>query len=138
MYKNLSKTIIVTFTVFAVIFQSNAAIVSDNDGAAFVTKAEFDSLKADFQKEIDSYNMNIDNKIETAISQYLNGIKNDSESTVNLLFPVNDETTNKPISVKDKYNSIKEQTFQGGTYLHNLWATYGTGPSTLEAFNPFK
>ena len=51
------------------------AVVSDNDGSAFITKAEFDSLKNDFQSRIDSYNNSIDAKIDNAISQYLAGIK---------------------------------------------------------------
>ena len=32
---------------------SIGAVVSDNDGSAFITKAEFDSLKNDFQNQID-------------------------------------------------------------------------------------
>ena len=45
-----------------------AAAVSDNDGSAFITKAEFDSLKNDFQSQIDLYNSSIDSKIDTAIA----------------------------------------------------------------------
>ena len=51
-----------------------AAIVSDNDGSAFITKAEFDSLKNDFQSQIDQYNTSIDSKIDGAIASYLAGI----------------------------------------------------------------
>ena len=50
------------------------AVVSDNDGSAFITKAEFDSLKNSFQTELDSYNATIDNKIDGAIASYLAGI----------------------------------------------------------------
>ena len=50
-------------------------MVSDNDGSAFITKAEFDSLKNNFQSQLDSYNSNIDNKIDAAIASYLAGIK---------------------------------------------------------------
>ena len=46
------KTIaIVLVLIFSV--NSFAAVVSDNDGSAFITKAEFDSLKNDFQFQID-------------------------------------------------------------------------------------
>ena len=38
----------------------HAAVVADNDGSAFITKAEFDSLKNNFQSQIDAYNSNID------------------------------------------------------------------------------
>ena len=51
-----------------------AAVVGDNDGAAFITKAEFDSLKNDFQSQLDRYNSSIDNKIDGAIASYLAGM----------------------------------------------------------------
>ena len=51
------------------------AVVSDNDGSAFITKAEFDSLKNNFQSQIDQYNTSIDSKIDGAIASYLAGIK---------------------------------------------------------------
>lgn len=48
-----------------------AAIVSDNDGSAFVTKAEFEALKSSFNKQINNYNKSLDNKIDGAIASYL-------------------------------------------------------------------
>lgn len=51
-----------------------AAIVSDNDGSAFVTKKEFEALKADFTSQIDNYNSSIDNKIDGSIASYLTGV----------------------------------------------------------------
>lgn len=51
-----------------------AAIVSDDDGNVFITKAEFDVLKSDFNKQIDNYNDSIHNKIEGAITSYLAGL----------------------------------------------------------------
>ena len=53
------------------------AIVSDNDGSAFISKAEYDSLKSGFQSQINQYNTSIDNKIDDAIAGYLAGIKVD-------------------------------------------------------------
>ena len=50
------------------------AIVSDNDGTAFVTKAEFESLKNTFSDQVDNYNLSIDNKIDGAIAAYLAGL----------------------------------------------------------------
>ena len=61
--------------VFLLSINSFAAAVSDNDGSAFITKAEFDSLKNNFQAQIDNYNSNIDNKIDGAIAAYLAGVK---------------------------------------------------------------
>ena len=49
---------------FLLSIESFAAIVSDNDGAAFVTKAEFEALKDNFAEQIDNYNTSIDNKID--------------------------------------------------------------------------
>ena len=54
--------------------ESFAAVVGDNDGAAFITKAEFDSMKNDFQSQLDRYNSSIDNKIDGAIAAYLSGV----------------------------------------------------------------
>ena len=55
--------------------KSFAVAVSDNDGSAFITKAEFDSLKNSFQSQINQFNTSIDSRIDYAISSYLAGIK---------------------------------------------------------------
>lgn len=60
--------------VILLAFESVAAVVSDNDGSAFITKSEFDSLKNDFQSQLNAYNTSIDSKIDTAIAGYLAGI----------------------------------------------------------------
>lgn len=62
-----------------------AAVVSDNDGSAFITKAEYDSLKNDFQSRLDSFNTNIDSKIDTAIAAYLAGINIAKTTTKNVI-----------------------------------------------------
>ena len=62
-----------------------AVTVSDNDGSAFITKAEFDSLKSNFQNQINQYNSSIDNKIDSAIASYLAGIKTETETDINCL-----------------------------------------------------
>ena len=64
---------------------SFAAIVSDNDGAAFITKAEFDSLKNNFEAQIDQYNQSIDSKIDGAIAAYLSGISTTSTYTMEFI-----------------------------------------------------
>ena len=63
--------------IFALLLSMNSfgAVVSDNDGSAFITKTEFDSLKNNFQNQLDQYNSSIDNKIDAAIASYLAGIK---------------------------------------------------------------
>ena len=62
--------------VFAFLLSINsfAAVVSDNDGSAFITKAEFEEMKKDFNQQINNYNLSIDNKIDGAIATYLAGI----------------------------------------------------------------
>ena len=52
-----------------------AAIVSDNDGSAFVTKKEFEDLKSNFNTQVEQYNTSIDSKIDGAIANYLNGVR---------------------------------------------------------------
>ena len=69
------------------------AVVGDNDGAAFITKAEFDSLKNDFQSQIDQYNTSIDSKIDGAIASYLAGIS----TAVKTVTPLNGELHDVPM-----------------------------------------
>ncbi len=70
----LIKRYIALLLVLLFSIESFAAVVGDNDGAAFITKAEFDSLKNDFQSQLDRYNSSIDNKIDGAIASYLSGV----------------------------------------------------------------
>ena len=82
----LSKRLFSLLLILFLCVNNFAAVVSDNDGSAFITKAEFDSLKNDFQSQLDQYNTSIDNKISDAISSYISGIKVEktvSESIIN-------------------------------------------------------
>ena len=124
---------------FLLSIESFAAVVSDNDGSAFITKAEFDSLKNDFQSQIDQYNTSIDNKIDGAIASYLASIAT-PKTSVPLLFEWKTGSANKPICVYDGYNTIDLQTFQGGVIQHSWWTNNGskfTGftPMTLETLS---
>ena len=47
------KRLLALFLVVLMSINTMGAVVSDNDGSAFITKAEFDSLKNDFQSQID-------------------------------------------------------------------------------------
>ena len=73
--KNKVKIEITCIILLIVAINVQAAIVSDNDGSAFVTKAEFESLKENFNGQIDNYNTSIDKKIDGAIASYLAGIR---------------------------------------------------------------
>lgn len=79
--KLFGKRIIVAIIVVCMYFTSFAAVVGDNDGAAFVTKAEFDALKKDFSSQIDKYNDSINDKLDGAIAAYLAGRANKKEQT---------------------------------------------------------
>ena len=81
------KNIIVDLLIFILGIDSFAAVVSDNDGSAFITKAEYDSLKNDFQSQIDQYNTSIDSKIDSAIVAYLSGIKVTKTTELKVLYP---------------------------------------------------
>ncbi len=74
--KNLALILVLLLSI-----ENFAAVVGDNDGAAFITKAEFDSLKNNFQAQIDQYNTSIDSKIDGAIAEYLSGMNVAKSST---------------------------------------------------------
>ena len=47
------KKIVALFFVVLMSIENFAAVVGDSDGAAFVTKGDFESLKEEFDKKID-------------------------------------------------------------------------------------
>ena len=55
--------------------ESFGAVVSSHDGEAFVTKKEFEDLQANFNEQIDRYNLSLDSKIDGKIADYVNGLK---------------------------------------------------------------
>ena len=118
------KHIIISFIIiflFISIFNVYSAIVSDNDGSAFVTKSEFESLKDSFNNQIDNYNKSIDSKIDGAIASYLAGLKLAYVSTTD--------------SYIYKANSKKELVFVGD---YKLPTTQIGGHSKLAAQFVFK
>ena len=76
------KKLLALFLVVLMSINTLGAVVSDNDGSAFITKAEFDSLKNNFQSQIDQYNTSIDSKIDGAIASYLAGITVAKKQTI--------------------------------------------------------
>ncbi len=75
----MGKKALCLIFAFLLSIESMAAVVSDNDGAAFVTKAEFETLKDNFANQVNQYNQSIDGKIDGAIASYLAGIKVEHE-----------------------------------------------------------
>ena len=73
MVLRMVKKIIIIVFVFTLCIETFASIVSDNDGSAFITKAEFEAMKKDFNDQIEQYNESISSKIDGAIASYLAG-----------------------------------------------------------------
>ena len=80
--KKKSKIATIVLCCLLINTSLNAAIVSDNDGASFITKAEFDSAKNSFQTEINNYNSTIDDKISNALSAYISGAKQAKQTDI--------------------------------------------------------
>ena len=127
----MGKKALCLIFAFLLSINSFAAVVSDNDGSAFITKAEFDSLKNDFQSALNSYNSNIDAKIDNAIAQYLSGIKVEKYEEVAL--PLKDWKTitmiNGILKPEFTYPSINGNvlleggfgTYKGDSRIDNTW-----------------
>ena len=77
----VKKCLLIIICIFLIDTTIYSAAVSDNDGAAFITKGEFDTLKTNFQSQIDGYNVSIDSKIDAAIATYLAGMKKEQSGT---------------------------------------------------------
>ena len=90
--KNWLKQKLAWLLIVLMSIESIAAVVGDNDGAAFITKAEFESLRNDFQSQINRYNSSLDNKIDGAIANYLFGVSVAKESTPRILVDNYDST----------------------------------------------
>ena len=82
------KILLALFLVVLMSIESFGAVVSDNDGSAFITKAEFDSLKNDFQSQLNGYNTSIDTKIDSAIASYLAGINLSKKTSFEPFYPI--------------------------------------------------
>ena len=80
-----------------------AAVVSDNDGSAFITKSEFEAMKKDFNDQIKNYNSSIDSKIDGAIAAYLAGITNPK---------INAEVINKSWKEVTAINGVLNNTYK--------------------------
>ena len=80
------KRAMALFIIVMINFNSYAAVVSSNDGSAFITKAEFDALVNDFNSRIEDYEKSIDAKIDGAIAEYLAGLATTIAVSGNTLF----------------------------------------------------
>ena len=85
MKKQFEKIIIVAILVISSV-TNYAAVVSDNDGSAFVTKSEFEALKDNFANQIINYNDSIDSKIDGAIASYLAGFNLTKKENLQVIY----------------------------------------------------
>lgn len=88
------KKLISLLTIVVLSINTFAVTISDNDGSAFVSKVELDSLKNDFQERLTQYNTSIDNKIDMAIASYLEGAKADKTNTKSIINSTWEEVSN--------------------------------------------
>ena len=67
------KRFLALFLVVLMSIESFAAVVGDSDGAAFVTKAEFEALKSNLSKQVDKYNDSLNDIIHIKYSENKEG-----------------------------------------------------------------
>ena len=109
------KRLVALFLLVLMSINTFAAVVSDNDGPAFVTKAEFEVLKQELESNIDRYNTSLDTKIDGVIAGYVNGIKVSTKTNRRVLRGGIWESVSTKYSSSDytwryKYGSIRIQT----------------------------
>ena len=121
--KTAKKALSLIFVLLLSI-NSFAAAVSDNDGSAFITKAEFDSLKNNFQSQLNEFNTSIDNKIDEAIASYLSGIKIELSQTVYTVLSDWKNITMRNYELKNEY-AVPETnliyTYYGAGHVGSLY-----------------
>ena len=133
--KNISKMLrkyLCLIFIFVFCINSMAAIVSDNDGSAFTTKAEFEALKKNFADQIDNYNLSIDSKIDGAIAYYLAGINMQKKENVKLML-----WGGRTLGlIENEYSRRYEEGLVGGRLDFTLYScsgnnTWYTGATTV-------
>ena len=100
------KRLVALFLFVLLSCESFASVISDSDGGAFVSKQEFEDLKAAFAKQIDDYNESIDRKIDGSIANYLAGINVYTMKWIDS----NIDVLDYPLTIIDKLKVIEECT----------------------------
>lgn len=85
----LVKRFLALFLLVLLSCENFAAVVSDDDGGAFVSKAEFESMKKEFDAQLLRYNSSLGNKIDGKIADYLNGLKIEKRQDIKKLLDEN-------------------------------------------------
>ena len=130
-YKKNKKLVLCLFLVMALTISNYAAVVSDNDGSAFITKAEFEALKNDFADQVLNYNNSIDGKIDGAIASYLAGIRLSKKEDKKLFFYDWEKVTMLNTAIENVWKcpdvnlslTFGSATPLDGSYGYTGWAT---------------
>ena len=133
MVKKKIKTLICILLCLFIQIHAFAAVISDNDGSAFVTKAEFEALKDNFANQIINYNDSIDYKIDGAIASYLAGTQLLKKTNIDGFVEV---SGSKPViygRVSD-YEKISSQMWNDLTCNMSV---FGTAAGTAASYIPF-
>ena len=123
------KRALALFIIVIINFNSFSAVVSSNDGSAFITKAEFDALVNDFNSRIEDYEKSIDAKIDGAIAEYLAGLATASSYIMEDLIYVakaNDVNNLKFIQWKTPQATNNVDDVSAGFYI-----THSTGSTSI-------
>ena len=135
------KRALALFIIVIINFNSFSAVVSSNDGSAFIIKAEFDALVNDFNSRIEDYEKSIDAKIDGAIAEYLAGLA--STIVTELINNLNKLQNNYDVywcnqttgllTSKVKYGASYELQIGGrGTTLNKADARMAAGTSSVQ------
>ena len=84
-FLKFGKKIIALF-IIVLLNVNTYATVNANDGSAFVTKAEFDTLVKNFNEAMNSYQSGLNAKIDDSISNYLGGLSNEQVIAQNNIY----------------------------------------------------
>ena len=128
--KKCNKALCLIFA-FLLSINSFAAIVSDNDGSSFVTKAEFEAMKKSFAEQVENYNRSIGEKIDGAIAAYLAGIKLEKKEIVQTGFNLEGGTTNQVRFLGHTNNSwnFTNEIYGNDKIYITMIGTYQSSPS---------
>ena len=85
--KFIIKKIFIFLLVLTIGVESFAATVDSSDGAAFITKKEFEELKSNFNQQIELYDVSLSRKIDGAITDFLNGLRLEERKEQRFLAP---------------------------------------------------
>lgn len=127
----LSKILSVMLIILLICGNTFSAIVSNNDGSAFITKSEFEELKREFNEQIDRYNDSISNKIDGAIAAYLSGLKTSQKVSIDALIKVGGDSTNVVVSASPSVLKKNKQMKYAVSYQTTKIDFSGSKPSVF-------